>query len=148
MRSKTLYKKAPNKATPAPPRRSDSRSRNPTSQHPMPPPPLLSLPITPKRPTNIKPFSSSSSSSLPAGAKKKNSKMQTIRHTLQKLRALLHLHHAKKIQVPTIVLTPPSESESDGEEDERSSGSLRGLVMFDERMVSCLDLRLGRGDGG
>jgi len=78
--------------------------------------------------------------------------MHTIRHALQKLKALLHLHHAKKIQVPTIVLTPPSESESDGEEEEeddgRSSGSLRGLVVLDERMVSCLDLRLDRGDGG
>ena len=55
----------------------------------------------------------------------------------------------KKIQVPAIVLTPPSESESDGEDgDERSSGSLRRLAMFDQRMVSCVDLRLNRGDGG
>ncbi|PUU83639.1 hypothetical protein B9Z19DRAFT_1071784 [Tuber borchii] len=161
MRNKTLYKKTPNKATPVQPRRSDSRSRNTAPQHPMPPPPpppppLLSpLSIAKKRPTKIKPFSSSPSPSpsisLQAGAKKKNSKMHTIRHALQKLKILLHLHHAKKIQVPAIVLTPPSECGSDGEDDdddERSSGSLRRLVMFDQRMVSCVDLRLNRGDGG
>jgi len=75
--------------------------------------------------------------------------MHTIKHVLQKLKILLHLHHAKKIQIPAIVLTPPSENESDGEDDddERSSGSLRRFVMYDERMVSCVDLRLNRGDG-
>lgn len=77
--------------------------------------------------------------------------MHTIKHVLQKLKILLHLHHAKKIQVPAIVLTPPSESESDGEDDDddgRSSVSLRRVAMFDQRMVSCVDLRLNRGDGG
>ncbi|KAG0633973.1 hypothetical protein HOY80DRAFT_1061809 [Tuber brumale] len=97
-------------------------------------------------PTKTKPFPSSAPS-LQASTKKKNSKMQAIRHTLRKLKVLLHLHHEKKMAVPRIVLTPPSESESDGEEDEEG-GSLRSYVVSDERMVSCLDLRLGRGGGG
>ncbi|CAZ82872.1 unnamed protein product [Tuber melanosporum] len=85
------------------------------------------------RPTNTKLFSSPS---FPASAKKKNSKMRAIRHTLRKLKVLLHLRHGKKTAIPRIVLTPPSESESDREEDD-GEGSVG----------SRLDLRLGQGSG-